>query len=86
MLTAGVKAALNTDKTTKARQINIETYRGIIQLSGYVGTNEESMQVEKLAASVPGMLEIRNALEIRQRLAIDGARQARNDLRIAPAR
>jgi len=84
--TARVKATLIADATTKARQINIETYHGIIQLSGYVGTNEESMQVERLAASVPGMLAIRNALEIRQRLAVDGARQARNDLRITPAR
>lgn len=79
MLTARVKAALIADETTKARQINIESCRGIIQLSGYVGTNEESMQAERLAASVPGVLEIRNALEIRQRLAVDGARQARND-------
>ncbi len=93
MLTAKVKAALIADKITRARQIHIETYQGIIQLSGFVATNEEKMQAERLAASVPGVLEVHNALEIRQHLADEGAgkgvggvRQVHNDLRVAPAR
>jgi len=73
VLTARVKATLIADEVTRARRIHIETYRGIIQLSGFVATNEEKMQAERLAASVPGVLEVRNALEIRQRLADEGA-------------
>lgn len=84
-LTARVKAVLIADDVTMARRIHIETYRGIIQLSGFVATNDEKLQAEKLAASVPGVLEVRNALEIRQRLAgeVDGVR---NDLQIEPVR
>ena len=95
VLTARVKAALIADEVTKARQIHIETYSGIIQLSGFVATNDEKMRAEKLAASVPGVLEVRNALEIRQRLADEGAgkgderddsvRQVRHELQTAPA-
>lgn len=95
-LTARVKAALIADETTKARQINIEAYRGIVQLSGFVGTNEEKMRAERLAASVPGVLEVRNALEIRPQLADQGlsngtddavkVRHVRNGLQVEPVR
>jgi len=78
-LTARVKAALIADETTKARQIDIETYRDIIQLSGYVGTNEESMRAERLVASVRGVLEVRNALKIRQWLADKATSEAVDD-------
>lgn len=95
-LTARVKAALIADETTKARRINIETHRGIVQLSGFVGTNEEKMHAERLAASVPGVLEVRNALEIRPQLADRGlsngtddavkVRHVRNGLQVEPMR
>jgi hyperosmotically inducible protein len=102
VLTARVKAALIADRMTRPRQIHIETYHGIIQLSGFVATNSEKMRAEKLAASVPGVVEVRNALQVRQHLAdkgaspgsdrdpalaVDGVRQVRNDeLQVAPAR
>lgn len=84
-LTARVKAALIADDVTEARRIHIETYRGIIQLSGFVATNEEKMRAERLAASVPGVLEVRNALEIRQRLADEGASKEIDDAGSAQA-
>jgi hyperosmotically inducible protein len=36
VLTAKVKSALIADPVTKARQINVETYRGVVQLGGFV--------------------------------------------------
>ena len=96
VLTGRVKAALIADHITKARRIHIETYRGIIQLSGFVGTNEERMRAERLAASVPGVLEVRNALGIRPQLADKGlsngtddavkVRHVRNGLQVEPVR
>ena len=35
---ASVKAALIENKTTKANNINVETYKGVVQLSGFVET------------------------------------------------
>ena len=35
-LTAKVKTALISDPVTKANQINVETYRGVVQLGGFV--------------------------------------------------
>ena len=35
-LTAKVKAGLIDDPVTKAGQINVETYRGVVQLGGFV--------------------------------------------------
>jgi hyperosmotically inducible protein len=37
LLTAKVKAALIEDPVTKARDINVETYRGVVQLAGSHG-------------------------------------------------
>src|SRR6185436_13550760 len=38
---ASVKAALIGNKTTKAHDINVETYKGVVQLSGFVDTAAE---------------------------------------------
>ncbi|MDB6168677.1 MAG: putative phospholipid-binding domain protein, partial [Verrucomicrobia bacterium] len=35
-ITAKVKAALIHDETVKAGQVNVETFKGVVQLSGFV--------------------------------------------------
>ncbi len=41
-VTAKVKANLTGDETTKARDINVDIFRGTVQLSGFVDTNRRS--------------------------------------------
>jgi osmotically-inducible protein OsmY len=67
VLTTKVKAALFDDPVTKARQINVETYRGVVQLSGFVDSSEEKSVATKVARSVGGVQEVRNDLELKQR-------------------
>jgi hyperosmotically inducible protein len=67
VLTTKVKAALFDDPVTKARQINVETYRGVVQLSGFVDSSAESSEATKVARSVSGVREVRNDLELKQR-------------------
>lgn len=69
LLTARVKGALVSDEVTKAHRINIETYQGVIQLSGFVSTETEKTRAGKIAAAVPGVVEVRNAIEVRHTLA-----------------
>src|SRR5688572_17340454 len=40
-ITAKVKAGLIDNDTTSAGQIEVETYRGVVQLNGFVDSNEE---------------------------------------------
>ncbi len=79
VLTAKVKGALVADGTTKAHQINIETFQGVIQVSGFVSTEEEKMHAGELATSVEGVVEVRNDIEVRQTLANRSAGEAIDD-------
>ncbi len=82
LLTARVKGALVSDEVTKAHRINIETYQGIIQLSGFVSSETEKTRAGEVAAAVPGVVEVRNAIEVRQTLANRDTGQVIDDVTI----
>jgi len=62
VLTSKVKVALIDDPITKAGQINVETYRGVVQLGGFVDNPTQKAQATKVARSVTGVKEVRNDL------------------------
>jgi hyperosmotically inducible protein len=64
VLTSKVKVALIDDPITKAGQINVETYRGVVQLGGFVDNTEQKEQATKVARSVTGVAEVRNDLRV----------------------
>jgi len=64
-ITAKVKAKLVDDPTTKARNINVDTYRGVVQLSGFVESQQEKDRATEIARSVGGVREVKNDLVIR---------------------
>lgn len=66
VLTAKVKAALIGNPTTKARQINVETLRGVVQLSGFVDSAKEKDEATEVAKSVTGVKDVHNELEVKQ--------------------
>ena len=63
-LTSRVKIALIDDSVTKAGQINVETYRGVVQLGGFVDNTQQKAQATKVARSISGVKEVRNDLLI----------------------
>jgi hyperosmotically inducible periplasmic protein len=64
VLTSKVKLALIDDPITKAGQINVETYRGVVQLGGFVDNAQQKDQATKVARSVTGVKEVRNDLRV----------------------
>lgn len=64
-VTARVKAALTANTVTKARQINVETRQGVVQLHGFVDSQAEANAAVQEARAVPGVSEVRNDLEIK---------------------
>jgi len=64
VLTSKVKMALIDDPITKAGQINVETYRGVVQLGGFVDNAEQRDQAGRVARSIDGVTEVRNDLRI----------------------
>lgn len=67
-----VKSALIADPVTKARQINVEVNRGIVQLNGFVDSAAEKAQATKVAGGVDGVMEVRNNLSVNSASASAG--------------
>jgi hyperosmotically inducible protein len=64
VLTAKVKAALIDDPDTKARQIEVDTFRGTVQLNGFVDSADEKAAASRVAHSVNGVQNVRNNLAV----------------------
>ncbi|HEY3347346.1 MAG TPA: BON domain-containing protein [Nitrospirota bacterium] len=67
VITAKVKAELVADKTTKARDISVETNKGIVSLSGTVDSPHEAERALDIARDVKGVIEVRNKLTVKVR-------------------
>ena len=66
VVTAKVKAKLVDDPVTKAYQINVETFKGTVQLSGFVDSAEARSRAAQLAGAVGGVKDVENSLEVRK--------------------
>ena len=65
VVTAKVKAALVADPVTKAHQINVETFKGTVQLSGFVDSRESAQKAVEIARGVKGVKSVKNDTVIR---------------------
>ena len=66
VVTAKVKAKLIEDPVTKAHQINVETFKGTVQLSGFVESDQARSRALQLARGTEGVKSVKDALEIRK--------------------
>ena len=65
VLTSKVKAEIFNDPMLKVLQINVESYKGVVQLSGFVDSAEASARAEKIAFSLKGVKSIENNIVIK---------------------
>lgn len=71
-LTGKVKAALIADPVAEAHQIEVETFRGVVQLSGFVDSQNERVAAVKVAEGVQGVKSVHDNLKIRPENATVG--------------
>jgi len=64
-ITTKVKAALIEDPLVKAAEVNVETFKGKVQLSGFVSSNAAMQQAVKVARSVKGVTSVKNDMQIK---------------------
>lgn len=64
-LTAKVKAALVSDEVVKARDVQVETFKSTVQLSGFVDTEAQKERATSVALSVPGVQVVKNNLIVK---------------------
>lgn len=65
VITTKVKARFVEDKTVDASNISVETYKGIVQLSGFAVSDAESRKAEELARTVKGVRSVKNDIRLR---------------------
>ena len=64
-ITSKVKAQLGADKILSVFQIGVETYKGVVQLSGFVNSREAANHAAAIARKVKGVREVKNSLIVK---------------------
>jgi len=65
VITAKVKAAVFNESSLKSAEINVETFKGIVQLSGFVSTKAEIDKALEVARSVAGVKSVKNDIRLK---------------------
>lgn len=65
-LTAKVKSALLADTDTKGTAIDVETFRGKVQLNGFVDSDAMRDEAGRIAGSVEGVQRVENNLKVQE--------------------
>jgi hyperosmotically inducible periplasmic protein len=63
--TGRVKAALIADPVTKAHQIDVETFKGTVQLNGFVDTAASKERAAEVARGTKGVTSVQNNLTVK---------------------
>jgi osmotically-inducible protein OsmY len=65
VITTKVKSLLAADDFLKSFQIGVETYKGVVQLSGFVNTQKAVDKAIEITRSVKGVTSIKNDLVVK---------------------
>lgn len=65
VITTKVKAAVLDDPSLKSAEINVETFKGKVQLSGFVGSQADINQAVKVARAVEGVTSVTNSMKLK---------------------
>ncbi len=64
-ITTKVKADLLADDVLKGFQVSVKTFKGIVELSGFVDTQATKDRAGSIARKVAGVKEVRNNLIVK---------------------
>jgi osmotically-inducible protein OsmY len=65
VITTKIKALLANDDFLKSFQIGVETYKGVVQLSGFVDSQKAVDKASQIAWSVKGVKSVKNDLIVK---------------------
>lgn len=65
VITTAVKAAILNEPTLKVAEINVETFKGAVQLSGFVASAESIPTATRVARSVNGVTTVKNDMRLK---------------------
>lgn len=65
VITTKVKAAIFNDASLKSAEINVETYKGVVQLSGFVSSRSDIQRAVELARGVKGVTSVKDDMRVK---------------------
>ncbi len=65
IITTKVKAAVLNEPTLKSAEINVETFKGVVQLSGFVNSQEDIAKAASVAKGVKGVTSVKNDMRLK---------------------
>lgn len=66
VITAKVKAEIFNDASLKSSEINVETFKGVVQLSGFVNSQADINRAVAVARTVKGVSSVKNNMLVKQ--------------------
>ncbi|MFP5394367.1 MAG: BON domain-containing protein, partial [Gammaproteobacteria bacterium] len=61
-----IKAALIADPELKATEVNVETYKGTVQLSGFVASPDDIPKAVALTRKIDGVKAVKNDIALKR--------------------
>jgi hyperosmotically inducible protein len=65
VITTKVKTAIFGEPTLKSAEINVETFKGVVQLSGFVSSKEAESKAVSVASTVGGVKSVKNDMRVK---------------------
>ena len=65
VITAKVKTAIFNDASLKVNEINVETFKGVVQLSGFVRSQADVDKAVQVARGVAGVKSVKNDMRVK---------------------
>ena len=65
VITGKVKAAIFNDPTLKSAEVNVETFKGVVQLSGFVSSQDAVNKAVTVTRTVAGVKSVKNDMRLK---------------------
>ena len=65
VITSKVKAAFVNESTLSSAEINVESFKGVVQLSGFVNSNADITKAVSVARSISGVKSVKNDMRLK---------------------
>jgi osmotically-inducible protein OsmY len=65
VITSKVKTAIFNEPSLKSAEINVETFKGVVQLTGFVNSRADIDRAVSVARGVPGVTSVRNDMRLK---------------------
>lgn len=65
LITAKVKTAVLNEPSLKSAEINVETFKGVVQLSGFVNSTADIAKAAEVARGVKGVASVKNDMRLK---------------------